>query len=532
MDVRLTAVPHDAQWRPLAGFERARPEAVRPLALAVAGIALAGGAVLRFWALGRQGFWYDESVTAWLLRGSPGQMLAAIPHTESTPPLYYLLAWLWARVAGGTEWGLRSLSALAGVATIAFAGLAARELVGRRAALVATVLVAVNPLLWWYSQEARSYSLLTAASAAGLWAFARWRAHPTGGRLVTWAALSCVAVATHYFAILAIAPQAVLVLLDKRLRAFARLAATGALVGTAGALGLLAASQSHRIYWFARIPLGLRIEQVGQFLLLGLDPSRPGPEVAVAAAAAACACACALVLRDTRPGAAIALAVAGSAVLVPMLMALVGPDLLNARNVIAAAVPLAILIAAGATADGPARTARLAAAAALVALSLVAIDRTLTHPGLQRPPWREVAAALRGPRGNRAILIAGSRTWARPLVVYLGDAWYPGPRGRAVREIDLLRRLAPRDACSGRTWWGALCDVGATPSPRAAADVEAAGLKPAGRTVVSGFEIDRYRGARPVRVFSRPPFLAGSNRGVLRGHRRLLVLPAQPPVEP
>ena len=34
------------------------------------------------------------------------------------PPLYYLLAWVWAEVSGLGAVGLRSLSALAGVATV------------------------------------------------------------------------------------------------------------------------------------------------------------------------------------------------------------------------------------------------------------------------------------------------------------------------------------------------------------------------------------------------------------------------------
>src|SRR3954453_4671099 len=74
-------------------------------AIALVGItAVAAG--LRGWALARQGLWYDEAMTAWLGRGTPGKMLAGVPHRESPPPLYYLLTWAWARVFGDTEAGL------------------------------------------------------------------------------------------------------------------------------------------------------------------------------------------------------------------------------------------------------------------------------------------------------------------------------------------------------------------------------------------------------------------------------------------
>ena len=87
-------------------------------------------------------------------------MLGLIPQTESTPPLYYCVAWVWARVFGYGEAALRSLSALAGVLPCRSRTAPARKLVSRRAGLIAAALAACNPLLIWYSQEARSYELL------------------------------------------------------------------------------------------------------------------------------------------------------------------------------------------------------------------------------------------------------------------------------------------------------------------------------------------------------------------------------------
>ena len=104
-----------------------------PVVLSVAGLTLLA-AVLRFVGIGHQGFWFDEGNTALLVHFSPGKMLGLIPQTESTPPLYYCVAWVWARLFGYGEAGLRSLSAVAGVLTVpvAFArrreaGLAARR---------------------------------------------------------------------------------------------------------------------------------------------------------------------------------------------------------------------------------------------------------------------------------------------------------------------------------------------------------------------------------------------------------------------
>jgi len=68
------------------------------------------GAALRLARLGAQGFWFDEGNTALLVHLPPGRMLGLIPQSESTPPLYYCVAWVWARVFGFAEAGLRARS--------------------------------------------------------------------------------------------------------------------------------------------------------------------------------------------------------------------------------------------------------------------------------------------------------------------------------------------------------------------------------------------------------------------------------------
>ena len=110
------------------------------------------GAALRFPTLDRQSFWLDELVTVSLLDRGLGDVLHEIPRTEATPFVYYVVAWLWGSVFGLGEVGIRSLSALAGTATIPVAYGAGAVLASRRAGLVAAGLVAVNPFLVWYAQ--------------------------------------------------------------------------------------------------------------------------------------------------------------------------------------------------------------------------------------------------------------------------------------------------------------------------------------------------------------------------------------------
>src|SRR5205823_9773901 len=126
-----------------------------------------------------QSYWVDEATTVRELHLSFGGMLHAVATNESTPPLYYGLAWVWAKVLGTGEVGLRSLSALSGVAVIPVVYLAGRELGSRRAGVYAALLAALSPFLIWYSQEARAYMLLTLVCALSFLFFARALRRPS-----------------------------------------------------------------------------------------------------------------------------------------------------------------------------------------------------------------------------------------------------------------------------------------------------------------------------------------------------------------
>src|SRR5205085_9760107 len=99
-------------------------------------------AILRFSTLHVQGYWFDEAVTVRLVQGGFGHMLSSIGGSESTPPLYYALAWLWVRAFGHGVVALRSLSARVGPAFRPVAYAAAAELASRRVALTAAALAA------------------------------------------------------------------------------------------------------------------------------------------------------------------------------------------------------------------------------------------------------------------------------------------------------------------------------------------------------------------------------------------------------
>ena len=103
------------------------------------------GAVLRLATLGLQSYEFDEGATLYVIRGWFTHMLHGVARYESTPPLYYVLAWVWSQAFGTGETGLRLFSAIAGVATVPVVYAVGRALGSRRIGLVAAAIVATSP---------------------------------------------------------------------------------------------------------------------------------------------------------------------------------------------------------------------------------------------------------------------------------------------------------------------------------------------------------------------------------------------------
>jgi uncharacterized membrane protein len=369
-------------------------------------------AVLRFATLGVQSLHHDEIVTAGrILGGSFGEAMEGVRDSESAPPLYYALAWGWTQLAGTGEFGLRSLSAIAGVATVPVAYLLAAELRDRRAGIFAAALVAVNPMLLWYSQEARGYALLAFLCAASALYFVR--ALERGGRreMTWWGIFSALALATHYFAIFPVAVEAVW-LLARRGRGALRGLAIVAVAGLAVAPLALHQMAAGHAEWIAGHALGHRVWEAGATFLVGetgdviARPEHPLPAlVPFLLVVAALGLIVARGTPEERRAARLPLALAAAAVAIPLALAIVAPgkDYFLARNLLPAVVPLFVAVAVGVTLRG-ARRAGLAVGAALLAYSLGFSIWASASPALQRPDWKAVAERLGDPARPRAIV--------------------------------------------------------------------------------------------------------------------------------
>jgi mannosyltransferase len=344
-------------------------------------------ALLRLGGLGSRSLWLDEGAEYDAVRGSFGHMLERVVNRESTPPLSYVYEWLATKLIGTSEFALRLPFALLGVALVPVMYLAARELAGRRAGLIAAALAACNPMLVWHAQDARSYTLLALLLAGTIPALAR-------GRLWWWAGLAAAALATHHFAVFVVAPEAVWLLRDRGRGAWRYVAVPAAALVP---LAVLAASQSGaRSAWIAGVSLVTRLAQIPAGFLVGYQLDRL--TTALLGVALLAALVPALLRAWRRPGGRAMLALGVVTIALPLCAIAVGEDFLIQRNVIGALVALTIAAAIGFDALRWGVPAVVGVCAIWIGITLFTAD----DPKYRREDWR---AAVRATRVAQAALL-------------------------------------------------------------------------------------------------------------------------------
>jgi mannosyltransferase len=140
---------------------RNTPYAIRLTLLAILLLA----AFLRFYRLDAQSFWNDEGNSARIAERTLALIVEGAAG-DIHPPGYYLLLHYWRALFGQSEFALRSLSVVAGLALVVFTYLLGRRLFGKMTGVIAAFLGAISPFAIYYSQEARMYVFLAALAAA------------------------------------------------------------------------------------------------------------------------------------------------------------------------------------------------------------------------------------------------------------------------------------------------------------------------------------------------------------------------------
>ena len=170
----------------------------------------------------------DETLALFVGRDSLGGVVEHVTRERGGAPLHFLFAWAVAHLGFGLG-GIRLVSAAFAVASLPLAALLATRLAGRRAAVVATIVLAGSWVFLFHGVYARMYSLFLFLSLASFLTLLRAL---DGGRRawLPWGASTLLCVAAHPYGALVLGSQGLYVLLARRDRLRAAVAAFGSVI--------------------------------------------------------------------------------------------------------------------------------------------------------------------------------------------------------------------------------------------------------------------------------------------------------------
>lgn len=132
----------------------------------------------------------------------------------SHPPLFYILLKIWIEIGGDSDYWLRLLPVLMGIAVALPVYLICNELRLRPAATnLALALIGVNSYVIFYSQHLRMFALLQLASAFSIWLLLRFvNQGKSAGNMLVLFVVNVVLVYSHYWGWVVVAAEFVVVL--------------------------------------------------------------------------------------------------------------------------------------------------------------------------------------------------------------------------------------------------------------------------------------------------------------------------------
>lgn len=129
--------------------------------------------ILRIISL-NQSLWLDEAINVLAVKNnSLIDLVTQYARADFHPPGWFILLWGWTKVFGYSEIAVRMPSVIMGVLSIWIVFLLGKKLFSKNVGLVAALLLAVNPLHIYYSQEARMYVMATLAVLINIFLLAK-----------------------------------------------------------------------------------------------------------------------------------------------------------------------------------------------------------------------------------------------------------------------------------------------------------------------------------------------------------------------
>lgn len=173
------------------------------------------GALLRFYKLDFQSIWLDEIHT--MNEANPKLSLSEVYQSimagEQMPPIYFYSIYFFLKLFGYTSFVARLFSILTGVLSLYAIYLLGKEMIDRKAGLMASGILCLNMYHLFYSQEARPYGLLMLLTTISFFRIVKFIKSPSALNAIFYGASAGLMLLTHFFGLFVLLSQGTILLL-------------------------------------------------------------------------------------------------------------------------------------------------------------------------------------------------------------------------------------------------------------------------------------------------------------------------------
>ena len=168
-----------------------------------------------------QSLWLDEAISANVAKMPIGEIVKNFSINDFHPPVYYWFLNIWTNIFGSNVFWLRLSSILFSLITIYFVYLIGKKIKGKKTGILAALILAINPLFVYFSQELRMYSMATMWLVIGFYYFIKIKNKEYKiSELVIFNLMMALAFGTFYGSIFLIATFAIYWLIKKQWKLF------------------------------------------------------------------------------------------------------------------------------------------------------------------------------------------------------------------------------------------------------------------------------------------------------------------------
>jgi mannosyltransferase len=168
-----------------------------------------------------QSLWLDEAISANVARMPILEIVKNFSIGDFHPPLHYWFLNFWTKIFGSNVVFLRLSSVLFLLITIYFVYLIGKKIKNKKVGLLAALLLAINPLFVYFSQELRMYSMVTMWLIIGFYYWIKIKDKKYKTRdLIIFNLMMAFSFGTFYGSIFLIASLAIYFLIKKEFKLF------------------------------------------------------------------------------------------------------------------------------------------------------------------------------------------------------------------------------------------------------------------------------------------------------------------------